>query len=200
MSRRNRLVPRLGILLALTFLLVVTACPALGQDQPADEAKQTVTQTSTAPPPPPSKGPDPGPFAKGKVRVGFYGGAGSFNNNTYVILGGGLGYFLLNGLEAGLDAEGWLAQSPNIWKITPHLRYVLWQVDPVRPYVGVFYRKTFMGGDWADYESWGGRGGIAYRKGGSFVALGVVYENFMDYTGPGDNYTIYPEIAFWISF
>ena len=33
-----------------------------------------------------------------------------------------------------------------------------------------------------DYDSWGGRAGIAYRKGGSYVAVGAVYEKFTDYT------------------
>ena len=200
MIQKIRCYPGTGIFLMLVLFLVVSASMALGQTDPVTDDQQTVAQANTAPPPPPKTGPDPGPFAKGKVRVGFYGGAGSFNNNTYAILGAGAGYYLLDGLETGLDIEGWLLQSPSIWKVTPHLRYVLWQIDPIRPYVGVFWRQTYMGGDWPDYDSWGGRGGIAYRKGGSYVALGVVYEKFNDYVGPGDDYIIYPEIAFWISF
>ena len=100
----------------------------------------------------------------------------------------------------GIDGEGWVLQDPQIWKVTPQVRYVLWQVDPIRPYVGAFWRQTYVGDDYPDYSSWGGRAGIAYRSGGNYLALGLVYEKFNNYTGPGDDYNVYPEISFWISF
>ena len=40
----------------------------------------------------------------------------------------------------------------------------------------------------------------ALEKGGSYVAVGAVYEKFQDSPFSGDNDTWYPEIAFWISF
>ena len=106
----------------------------------------------------------------------------------------------MNGLEVGLDVEGWLFQDPTYWKVTPQVRYVFWQVQPIRPYVGAFWRKTFVSNSYPDYESWGGRAGIAYQKGRSYLAVGVVYEKFIDYSGFGDDYLVYPEIAFWLSF
>ena len=210
MAERNRWQSLAGMLMASALVLVLLVPAALAQtdqeptDEPETQSEQTVSQTTSPPPPPPKKGPDAGPFSKGKVRVGFYGGAGSTYNQTYLILGGGLGYYLLNGLEAGVDVEGWLLQDPLFWKVTPQVRYVVWQMNPIKPYVGAFWRKTFVTGDnplqIPDYNSYGGRLGIAYRKGGSFLALGAVYEKFDDDVFSDDSGVWYPEIAFWISF
>jgi len=177
MIDRNWLRKLSGSLLAAALIMVILVPAAMAQDEPAPQEEQTITETATQPAPPPKPGPDPGPFKKGKVRVGFYGGAGSTYNQTYVILGAGIGYYLLNGLEAGVDVEGWVLQDPTFWKVTPQVRYVLWQISPIRPYLG-----------------------IAYRKGGSYVAVGAVYEKFQDSPFTGENDTWYPEIAFWISF
>jgi hypothetical protein len=196
MAERNRRHALAGALLVTALALVLLVPAALGQDEPAMQDDQTVSQTAPAPKP----GPDPGPFRKGKIRVGFYGGAGNTYSQTYFILGAGAGYYVLNGLEVGVDVEGWLLNDPNIWKVTPQVRYVLWQMDPIRPYVGAFWRQTYVDDPFRDYDSWGARGGIAYRKGGNYLALGVVYEKFNDSHGIGDDYVIYPEIAFWISF
>ena len=200
MTERNRWQTLAGVLLVSAIVLIFLVPAAMAQEEPDTQSEQTVSQTATAPPPPAKPGPDPGPFKKGKVRVGFYAGAGNTLSQTYVIIGGGLGYYILNGLEAGVDVEGWVLQDPTFWKVTPQVRYVFWQLNPIRPYVGAFWRKTFAGGDYSDFNSYGARGGVAYRKGGSYVALGVVYEKYDDYTGLGDDYTVYPEIAFWLSF
>lgn len=199
MSVRNhssRVAALLGAALILGFLAPAT----WAQNAPATEDQPTVSETSTAPAPQPKPGPDPGPFRKGRVRVGFYAGAGESFSQTYAIFGAGLGYYLFNGLEAGIDAEGWVFQSPEIWKVTPQVRYVLWQVAPIRPYVGAFWRQTYVGDNYPDYSSWGGRAGIAVNKGGSYMAVGLVYEKYNNYTGPGDASNVYPEIAFWLSF
>lgn len=143
--------------------------------------------------------PQPGPFAKGKVRVGVYGGAGTSLDQTYFILGGGVGYYLTDGLEIGGDFEGWLGEDPTIWKVTPQVRYVLWQMEQVRPYFGAFWRQTFIGDPYEDYSSYGGRAGVAYRNGGNYVAVGIVHERFNDCVG-GDCDSTYPEFGFWIAF
>jgi len=210
MAERNRWHALAGTLLATALVLVLLVPAALAQtdqeptNEPETESDQTVSQTTTPPPPPPKKGSDAGPFSKGKVRVGFYAGMGSTYSQTYLILGGGLGYYLLNGFEAGVDLEGWVLEDPTFWKVTPQVRYVLWKMNPIKPYVGAFWRKTFVTGDnphnLPDYNSYGGRFGIAYRKGGSYLALGAVYERFEDDVFSDDNDTWYPEIAFWISF
>lgn len=155
----------------------------------------TATTAAAAPHP-------PGPFAQGKVRVGFYGGVGSTLGNTYALLGAGAGYYLLDGLEAGLDYEAWVGNSPSIQKVTPQLRYVIWQMGNFKPYGGLFYRRTYMGSDWPNYNSWGGRAGLAYQQGGNYVAIGFVHERYIDNDDVRftDDSQTYPEIAFWLSF
>src|SRR5262245_44973147 len=70
--------------------------------------------TPPPPPPPEDEGADSGddrsagPFSKGSVRLTLLVGTGSSVNDTYLILGGGLGYFLVNGLEVGFDYEAWI--------------------------------------------------------------------------------------------
>ena len=203
MIDRNRLQKLAGSIAAAALILILLVPAAMAQDEPEPQDQQTISQTATQPAPAPKPGPDPGPFKKGKVRVGFYGGAGSTLNQTYVILGAGIGYYLMNGLEAGVDLEGWVLQDPTFWKVTPQVRYVLWQISPIRPYVGAFWRKTFVTGDNSqlipDYDSYGGRLGIAYRKGGNYLAVGAVYEKFNDSPFTDDSIW-YPEIAFWVSF
>jgi hypothetical protein len=201
MTRNNRWFTVGGAVLVLALVMGPFAPAALAQDAPVTQDDQTLSQTPAPPPPPPAKPkPQPGPFQKGRVRVGFYGGAGSTFNQTYFILGGGAGYYLADGLEVGADVEGWLFKDPNIWKITPQIRYVVWQMTPIRPYVGAFWRQTYVEDPFDDYDSFGARGGVAYRSGGNYLAVGVVYEKFNDYKGTGDDYVVYPEVAFWLSF
>jgi len=142
---------------------------------------------------------EPGAFAKGRKRVGFYGGAGTTLDQTYFILGAGAGYYLADGLEVGLDFEGWLFEDPTITKLTPQIRYVFWQPAKLKPYVGAFWRQTWISGAFSDYSSWGGRAGVAYASGRNYVALGVVHERF-DEDMFADSSATYPEFAIWISF
>jgi hypothetical protein len=171
-SKRPVILP----LLAIVLLAVIVAGPALAQKA------------------------DPGPFAKGMKRAGITGGAGSTLGQTYVILGGSFGYFLVDGLELGAGVEGWLFQSPTLWKLTPQMTYIFYQMDKIKPYAGGFYRWTLVGEPYEDYESYGYRIGVSYRQGRSFVALGMVNEYYVDDEGLDDSSIWYPEIAFWFSF
>src|SRR4051812_47780655 len=47
-------------------------------------------------------------IARGRSRLSLGAGWGSADNGSYVLLTAGLGYFLMKGLEAGLDGEAWL--------------------------------------------------------------------------------------------
>ena len=120
---------------------------------PAQTEFTPTTPPEVAPPPPPPPPPDEpepvaprGPFSKGAVRLTLLLGTASTYNDTYFIIGGGVGYYLLNGLEVGLDYEAWLFANPVIQRLSPEARYVFHMVPVLKPYVGTFYRRNFVVG------------------------------------------------------
>ena len=145
---------------------------------------------------------DADPFARGNFRASVVGGSGRAFDDTYFILGLGAGYYLIDGLEVGLDGEAWFGGDPDIYKISPALRYVLPLDAMLRPYVGGFYRHTFIQG-LDDLDSLGARGGVYFVTGSNwFFGVGVVYESYLNcsestYSSCDD---VYPEITFSISF
>ena len=179
--------------LLLALFLTVMTVPALAQ---TDTDMETTTEAEQ---PMVKARPDAGPFAKGRKRVALFGGMGSTLGQSYLILGGGLAYFVADGLEIGVDVEGWLLEDPSFWKVTPQVRYTFFKAKKFKPYAGAFYRHTWIDNPFEDYDSWGRRAGVAYRQGGNYLALGVVHEIYLD-CNSDDCSTTYPEISFWISF
>lgn len=175
-----------------------TADSVSGQAENGSAAfRSGATETEPSPAATPQRS-SAGAFAKGRKRVGLYGGAGSSYNQTYLIIGLGAGYYLVDGLELGLEFEGWFLHSPQYYKLAPQLRYIFWQLRPVLPYVGAFYRKTWVTDDFPDLDSWGGRAGLAYSSGRGYAAIGVVYERYTSDVTDRDHW--YPEFGFWLTF
>ncbi len=137
------------------------------------------------------------------MRLTLLVGTGSTGNDNYFIIGGGLGYFLVDGLEVGLDYEAWLFASPVLQRLSPETRYVFHMVPVIKPYAGVFYRRTFVADDYDDYNQLGGRLGAYYvpRSGRMYIGGGAVYEKTLDCTSSAlhDCDSWYPEISFGIS-
>ena len=150
------------------------------------------------PDPPPPRG----PFSQGSVRLTLILGTGSTRTDNYFIIGGGLGYFLLDGLAVGLDYEAWLFAEPVLQRLSPEARYVFHMVPVIKPYVGTFYRRTFVT-DQDDYNQVGGRVGAYYlpKAGRMFVGGGAVYERTLDCTSSTyvDCDSWYPEISIGVS-
>src|SRR5438445_9701360 len=48
-------------------------------------------------------------------------GYGTFNNNDYYILGAGAGYYIYDGLEAGVDGNAWLGSKPHLYEASQAL-------------------------------------------------------------------------------
>jgi hypothetical protein len=145
---------------------------------------------------------DPGPFGQGRTRLSMTGGYGSENSKDYLVLGAGVGYYLVDGLEAGLDSEAWLGSKPHLYKVSPQLTYVLdtgWQY---KPYLGGFYRHTFEDSQ-RDRDSAGARAGMITPVGEhAYLSLGLVYEAYFrcDKDVTNDCSEVYPEISLAFSF
>lgn len=133
----------------------------------------------------PKPGPDPGPFAKGQSRISLGGGSSGQFGNRYIVIGAGFGYFVTHGLELGLDAQFFVGDEPQIYTVSPQLRYVVWQVAPIRPYIGGFFRHQFIDGEFEgqevdDLSSVGARAGLFYTTGRTYLGFGLAYEQIVD--------------------
>jgi hypothetical protein len=121
-----------------------------------------------------------GTFAKGRTHFVVTGGTGNAFDETYLVLGVGVSYFLVDGLSIGLIAESWTGSDPNMYKITPSVQYVFYQAPTVKPYVGAFYRRTFVD-DLPNINSVGARGGVYFQVGrNAYFGVGAVYESYLD--------------------
>jgi len=142
------------------------------------------------------------PFEQGSLHVSIVVGSGEAFENDYTIIGLGAGYYVIDGLELGLDGEAWLGGDPNIYNLSPQAKYVLSTQSRLRPFVGAFYKHSFVDQD-DDLDSVGGRGGVYLIQDERwFVGLGAVYESYLDcdekISDPCDD--IYPEITVSFTF
>jgi len=178
--------------------------PAPATTPPPAPAPAAVTATAqTTPPPAAAPAQSAGMFSKGNKRLSGTIGWGHSFNTDYLLLGVGAGYFIGNGLDVGLDFEGWLIGDPQIYKVSPRADYVLWKAKRIKPYGGVFYRWNFIGSGIDDHSSLGGRAGAFYqsRGGHSMAGAGVVYERYLgldDRLGSSD--VLYPEFFVTVAF
>jgi len=144
-------------------------------------------------------------FSKDSTTLGVVVGSGSAFDDNYLILGVGVGYYVARGLELGLDVQHWFSGSPSITKVSPQIRYVFTQAKRVKPYVGLFYRRTFFGDfkgiDLADQDSFGYRVGAYFSSNNRvYIGGGMVYEEYKNCDAFVDCSTTYPEILFTVSF
>ena len=143
-----------------------------------------------------------GIFGRGHVGFIVSGGTGYAFDQTYFVLGVGATYYVVDGLNVGLAVESWTGSDPHINKVTPSVQYVFYQVPTIKPYLGVFYRRTYVSG-LPDVDSVGGRAGAYVRAGrNAYIGGGVVYESYRDcntavYRSCSNTY---PEISFTFAF
>ena len=149
---------------------------------------------------------DAGLFRRGIVRMTLLIGSGTaYENNiehNYTILGVGAGYYVIDGLEVGLDVEDWLGSGPRIYRVSPEIRYVFYTYEPMKPYAGVFYRRNFIEG-YDDNNIVGVRaGGIFLIGKRSYFGAGVAYDKYLNcdknqYSSCSDTY---PEVMIAVTF
>jgi len=181
----------------------VATAPAPAEPAPAPAAPAPVAVSATASASSSAPVQAAGMFSKGNKRVSGTIGWGHSFDTDYLLIGIGAGYYLANGLDVGLDFEGWLVGDPSIYKLSPRADYVLWKMKRIKPYAGAFYRWNFVGNGIDDKSSLGGRAGAFYqsRGGRSMAGAGVVYERYLNLDERlGSSDVIYPEVFVSVSF
>ena len=145
---------------------------------------------------------DAGPFAKGQRQVSVLAGSGDAFGDSYFIIGGGVNYFIADGLNVGLNLEAWTGGDPSVYKVTAAMNYIFYKTPKVSPYVGAFFRYTDIE-DHDSLNSVGGRAGLYLKVGRSgYLGGGIVYESYLDCESRTyvECDTTYPEFSFLISF
>jgi hypothetical protein len=121
-----------------------------------------------------------GVFGKGRTHFILTAGSGYAFDESYLVLGIGASYYVVDGLNVGVHFESWSGGDPGMTKITPSAQYVFYQVQHVKPYVGAFFRRTRIEG-LDDLDSVGGRAGVYIQAGrNAFIGVGGVYESYLD--------------------
>lgn len=142
-----------------------------------------------------------GPFDKGNTLATVTLGSGQFFREDYLIIGVGIGYYVADGIELGVDVNYWTGGDPSIYELTPKLTYVYDNSTQFKPYLGVFYNRTYIEG-FDDTNAMGYRAGAFMPVGRkTYIGFGVVYTELQDCTETllvscSDTYT---ELTFMIS-
>ncbi len=139
-------------------------------------------------------------FSSGTTSVGIIASSTRQFDNDYVVLGVNMGYYVIDGLELGIEAQQWFSGDPSISKVSLQAKYVFTQVPTIKPYIGTFYRQTFIE-NFEDEVSYGGRAGaFVSNNNGVYVGAGIVYERYQDCDRFVDCSTTYPEVLMSINF
>lgn len=152
-----------------------------------------------------SDAPDIAPlFRRGRLEFSAGGGYGVGDGKSYLILALGGGYYLRDGLSAGLSSEAWLGSQPQAYDVSPQVRYVFlgssWRY---KPYAGIFYRRTFYNRLFSPLDSVGGRAGLVFPLSAqAYLTGGAAYEHYFNcspsvYAGCD---SVYPEVGLEFSF
>jgi len=132
------------------------------------------------------------PFERGSTRLSV-GGAGNQNG---VGMAFGVGHYVADGLELGLDSAVWFADQGNQLHLMPGIRYVVHKPKGFKPYFGAFFhRALFSSEDQDNANSIGLRAGGFIRGGKHFFGIGIAYEKYLDCEGKGCE-EFYPEFNF----
>jgi len=143
-----------------------------------------------------------GVFSRGNVHGSVVAGYGSAFNDDYAVFGLGVTYYVMDGLSVGGGIETWRGGDPTMTKLTLSTQYVFYSVPSIKPYVGAFYRRTYITG-LDDLNSYGARAGAYFQVGRSaYLGLGGVYEAYSEcteskYRSCSDTY---PEVTLTFAF
>lgn len=119
-------------------------------------------------------------FRQGAVELSVGGGYGTFNDRGYLVVLLGGAYYLRDGLSAGATGEAWTGSHPQVYSVSPQVRYVcLDSTWRYKPYLGAFYRRTAYSRGLEPLDSGGARAGLVVPLSArAYLAAGAVYEHY----------------------
>jgi len=121
-----------------------------------------------------------GPFSVGSKSLGVVLGSGEAFDESYVIVGAGFGYYVVDGLQLNFQVETWLGGDRDINKVTPGVQYVFSRHEKLKPYLGAFWSRSYIE-DFDNQNSAGLRAGAIFSTNADYyLGLGVVYEDYLD--------------------
>lgn len=141
-------------------------------------------------------------FQTNSKRASLVIGSGSAFGDSYTIIGAGIGYYPITGLELALDVQLWVGGDVDIYEVSPSITYIFTQLDHFKPYVGALYQRTYIE-DNDDLSAYGGRAGFIVESSNlSYMRIGVVHRTYQDCNERiyGDCTDTYPEIGVGLSF
>ncbi|WP_373002986.1 hypothetical protein [Sulfurimonas sp.] len=146
-------------------------------------------------------------FKKSNVGVGVAIGGGTVTTvrdgqQNYTILGVNADYFVIDNLSVGIGVMSWLGATPTLNQITVPVTYYMPLNEKLRPYVGAFVRKTYVSDGYEDFESYGGKLGVAMiLSPNSYIGAGMISEHQSSCSNWQDSCSrTYPEFVFAFSF
>ena len=144
-------------------------------------------------------------FQKNNLGVGVALGGGSITIGRevqdYFIFGASTEYFVIDNLSVGVGYLGWFGGTPTLNQITVPINYYIPLETKLRPYMGVFYRETFVSDGYNNYSSYGAKVGVAYSFSKSaYIGFAMVNEQYGSNSLYRDSSSSYPEITFAFSF
>lgn len=144
---------------------------------------------------------EPTPWDQGHISLAIVVSSQDSFGDSYFVVGGGAGFFVVDGLELGGRVVRWFGGDPGITELSPHVRYVAVPLGwPLLPYAGAFYTHYFIEDIFPDADTVGARLGMLYHQGGGLtVGVGAAYERFVS-DCEDDCSTIYPEVSVGFSF
>lgn len=131
---------------------------------------------------------EPRPFGQASIDLGLILGI-STGHETSFTFGATGGYFVLNGLEPGLQIEVTVSSAnPTVTSLLPFLRWIIWRSYPVSPYLKIQGGRWFIS-DYPDVSTLGGGGGLVFffSSQAGLQVEGMVYRLFPDTACPNDS-------------
>jgi len=141
--------------------------------------------------PPAAAPPEPRPFGRGSMSLGLVVGL-STGQGTAFALGGGFGYFVLPGLEPGVQLDVTFGTDrPTVTALMPYVRWVIWRSYLISPFIKAQAGRWFIT-DWDDVTVVGGGGGLVLflSRLTGLQLEGAVYRLFPDGACPGGTCTV----------